>query len=195
MRKRLAIGLVLAGLLLMAWAGIAFAASVGVVDDAFQPRSITVAAGESVTFSNSGQSPHTATADDGSFNTGTIEPGTSATVKLDQPGKYPYFCRFHGGPGGSGMSGVITVTGKAAGGTGGTGGAGGGTTGGTAGGTAGGAAGGTATAGGNTTGGTGGAASGTGNSLPQTATPLPLIAVAGAVLLGAGLWLGFRRHA
>ncbi len=184
MRQRLTLALGIAGVVLVALTGIAFAANVRVVDNAFQPGSITVAAGESVTFSNSGQSPHTATADDGSFNTGTIEPGASATVKFDQPGKYPYFCRFHGGPGGSGMSGVITVTGSPGGGTGGTG----GTTGST-GGTTGGAADGTASSG------TGGVSSGTGTSLPQTATPLPLIAAGGLVMLGAGLWLGLRRRA
>ncbi|HEX2089696.1 MAG TPA: LPXTG cell wall anchor domain-containing protein, partial [Actinomycetota bacterium] len=92
-------------------------------------------------------------------------------------------CRFHGDPGGSGMAGVVVVTG-----------AGGGTGGATGGGTAGGNAGGTG-------GGTGGAAgeaasnTGTGQVLPQTASPLPLIGVAGAVLLGSGLWLGFRRRA
>ena len=177
MRKQLSAIFVIVGTLTMASAGIALAANVNMVDDAFQPASITVAAGESVTFANSGESPHTATADDGSFDTGTIDPGASATVKFDTPGKYPYFCRFHGDPGGSGMAGVVTVTG-AGGGTGGTGGAGG------AGGTTGGAA-----------NGSGGTASASGSGpLPQTATPLPFIAAAGAVLLGAGLWLGSRRR-
>ena len=171
MRKRLATIFIVVGTLTMASAGMALAANVNVVDDAFQPASITVAAGESVTFANSGESPHTATADDGSFDSGTIDPGASATVKFDTPGKYPYFCRFHGDPGGSGMAGVVTVTG-AGGGT-------GGGTGGTAGGTGGGAV---------------ADADGAG-PLPQTASPLPFIALAGVVLLGAGLWLGFRRRA
>ncbi|MDP8955695.1 MAG: cupredoxin domain-containing protein [Actinomycetota bacterium] len=180
MRKRLAAALVIAGTVTMASAGIALAASVRMVDDAFQPGSITVAAGESITFTNSGESPHTATADDGSFDTGTVDPGASATVTFDTPGRYPYFCRFHGDPGGGGMAGVITVTG-----------AGGGTGGGNAGGTAGGNAGGT----GGGTGGGGGTGAASGGVLPQTASPLPFIALAGAVLLGAGLWLGLRRRA
>jgi plastocyanin len=174
MRKLAAI-FVVAGALTMLSAGFALAANVDVVDDAFQPASTTVAAGESVTFTNSGESPHTATADDGSFDTGTIDPGQSATVTFDTPGRYPYFCRFHGDPGGSGMAGVITVTG-AGGGTGdGTGGTGGGNAGGT---------------------GEGGVAgTGTGGPLPQTASPLPFIAMTGTVLLGTGLWLGLRRRA
>ncbi|HEX8098610.1 MAG TPA: cupredoxin domain-containing protein [Actinomycetota bacterium] len=182
MRNKLAAALIIAGVLTLGTAGVALAAGVKVVDNDFQPGSISVAAGETVTFTNSGGSPHTATADDGSFDTGTIQPGSSATVTFDKAGKYPFFCRFHGGPGGSGMSGVITVTGAAGGNT-------GGGSGGTAGGTAGGSAGGTT---GGTAGGTGAS---TGGALPQTATPLPLIAAAGALLLGAGLWLGLRRRA
>ena len=178
MRKRLSAIFVIVGTLTIASAGIALAANVNAVDDAFQPASITVAAGESVTFANSGESPHTATADDGSFDTGTIDPRASATVKFDTPGKYPYLCRFHGDPGGSGMAGVVTVTGAGGGTGGGTGGTGG-TTGGTAGGTDGGAV----------------ADAGGAGPLPQTASPLPFIAIAGAVLLGAGIWLGSRRHA
>ena len=181
MRKRLAAIFVVIGTLTLASAGVALAANVNVVDDAFQPASTTVAAGESVTFTNSGESPHTATADDGSFDTGTIDAGQSATVTFDTPGRYPYFCRFHGDPGGSGMAGVITVTGAGGGGTG--GGTGGGNAGGNAAGTGGGTGAGTD------------AGTASGGVLPQTASPLPLIALAGAVLLGGGLWLGFRRRA
>ncbi len=177
--RKLAAVFVVAGALTMLCAGVALAANVNVVDDAFQPASTAVAAGESVTFTNSGESPHTATADDGSFDTGTIDPGASATVTFDTPGRYPYFCRFHGDPGGSGMAGVVVVTGSGGGTGGGTGGTGGGNTAGTGGGTGGG----------------GVADTGAGGPLPQTASPLPFIAVAGAVLLGAGLWLGFRREA
>ncbi|HEV3364004.1 MAG TPA: cupredoxin domain-containing protein [Acidimicrobiia bacterium] len=175
--RKLAAVFIVAGTLTMLSAGIALAANVNVVDDAFQPGSITVAAGESVTFTNSGESPHTATADDGSFDTGTIDPGQSATVTFDTPGRYPYFCRFHGDPGGSGMAGVVVVTGAGGGTGGGTGG-----TGGNAGGTGGGTGGGEV------------ADTGAGGPLPQTASPLPFIAVAGTVLLGTGLWLGLRRR-
>ncbi|MCA1727100.1 MAG: amicyanin, partial [Actinobacteria bacterium] len=60
--RRIAIALVGAGALLVAGAGTALAASVSIVDDEFAPASITVAAGESVTFTNNGDRPHTATA-------------------------------------------------------------------------------------------------------------------------------------
>jgi plastocyanin len=170
--RRIAIGLVAAGALLVAGAGTALAASVSMVDDEFAPASITVAAGESVTFTNNGDRPHTATADDGAFDTGTVDPGSSATVAFETAGTYPFYCQFHGGPGGDGMAGTITVTGDGAGGGGGGGGGGNG--------------------GGNGGGGdTGGAGTG-GTPLPQTATPLPLIAAAGLVVLLAGVVLGRR---
>lgn len=99
--RRLAMGLVLAGGMVVAGAGLAAAAGVTMVDDSFQPSRVTVAAGSSVTFFNHGDSPHTATADDGSFNSGIVDPGASKTVVLRTPGTYTFYCQFHGGPGGS----------------------------------------------------------------------------------------------
>lgn len=167
-------GLALTGTLLLVGAGTALAAGVDLVDDEYSPAQVSIAAGQSVTFTNSGDRPHTATADDGSFDTGALDPGSSATVTLNAPGTYRYYCQFHGGPGGEGMSGVITVTGGGGGGS----------------------------AGGGSAGGNGGepAANPGGSSnqapvLPQTATPLPLIAGAGVAILGLGLFLGRRRLA
>ena len=82
---------------------------VDVVDDAFQPSQITVDAGDEVNWSSSGQNPHTVTADDGSFGSGTLQPGESFSTTFDAAGSFAYFCEFHGGPGGSGMSGVVVV--------------------------------------------------------------------------------------
>jgi LPXTG-motif cell wall-anchored protein len=170
---RVAAGLVLTGTVVLVGTGVALAAGVTMVDDDFNPAQITIASGETVSFTNQGESPHTATADDGSFDTGTVDPGGSASVAFDTPGTYGYYCLFHGGPGGDGMAGVITVTGTG----------GGGSAGGNAGGTGGGD--------GNPQADDGEAAP----ILPQTATPLPLIAGAGVLLLGTGLWLGRRRRA
>jgi plastocyanin len=103
--------LVLIGTLVLASAGIATAASVNMADNEFQPASITVAAGEAITFTNVGSNPHTATSDDGVFDTGTVEAGGTASITLDSAGTYPYYCVFHGAAGGVGMSGTITVTG------------------------------------------------------------------------------------
>lgn len=173
MARRVAAGLILSGGLLMGLVGVAAAAGVSMVDDDFNPSSVTVTPGESITFSNAGESPHTATADNGTFNTGTVEPGASATVSIDAPGTYRYFCRFHGAAGGIGMSGTITVTGGAAEDPGDPAGEAPGDQ----------AGGGVATTG------------GTPPDLPQTATPLPVLAGAGVVLMATGLWVGRRRQA
>ena len=67
-----------------------------IVDFEFTPPDITVAAGTEVTFTNDDTSPHTATADDDSFDTGKLDDGgDSGSVKLDEPGTYSYFCEFH----------------------------------------------------------------------------------------------------
>lgn len=84
-------------------------AGVEVVDDAFQPATITVDAGSEVNWTSTGQNPHTVTADDGSFGSGTLQNGESFSTTLTSAGTFAYYCEFHGGPGGSGMSGVVVV--------------------------------------------------------------------------------------
>jgi plastocyanin len=150
--RKLAFALVAAGALAMGIQA-AIAASVSMVDSAFRPASITVDAGEAITWTNDGDLPHTATADDGSFDTGTLDAGDSGSVTIDEPGTYPYYCKLHGAPGGVGMAGTITVA-EAGGGKGGN------------------------------NGGNGG--------LPQTASPLPLLAATGLVLILGGILLGRR---
>jgi plastocyanin len=81
--------------------------TVSVSDYAFQPAKLTVTAGTRVTFTNHDNTAHTATADNGAFGTGTINPGTSRTVTLRRPGRYPYHCVFH-----AFMTGTITVLAK-----------------------------------------------------------------------------------
>ncbi len=54
--------------------------------------------------------PHTVTADDGSFDSGTLNGGQSFSYTFEQPGEYPYYCALHGAPGGVGMAGTVTVT-------------------------------------------------------------------------------------
>ena len=61
----------------------------------FQPLRIKVKAGGSVTWTNDGKVPHDASAQDGSWSTGEIAPGKSATVKFDKPGTYTYVCKDH----------------------------------------------------------------------------------------------------
>ena len=62
----------------------------------FVPASLTVGQGAGITVTNDDSTAHTATADDGrSFDTGTVAPGSSRTIDLSKPGRYPYHCSIH----------------------------------------------------------------------------------------------------
>ncbi len=61
----------------------------------YKPLRAKVKAGTSVTWTNEGTLTHSATAVDGSWTTGEIAPGQSATVKFDKPGAYTYSCADH----------------------------------------------------------------------------------------------------
>jgi plastocyanin len=86
-------------------------AAVSIVDFAFQPASVEIATGGTVTWTNTGQAPHTVTADDGSFDSGTLSPGATFSQTFATAGTFTYHCNIHpqmtatvivGGPGGSG---------------------------------------------------------------------------------------------
>jgi plastocyanin len=83
---------------------------VNIVDSAFADPAISVGVGTTVTWTHVGNLPHTVTADDGSFDSGTLQRGATFSLTFDQPGTNAYYCRFHGGPGGLNMSGTIVVT-------------------------------------------------------------------------------------
>ena len=68
---------------------------VDIVEFLYEPEEVTVAAGTTVTWTNQDKAPHTSTARDESFDTGTLKKGDSGEVVLDAPGTYEYFCRFH----------------------------------------------------------------------------------------------------
>ena len=61
----------------------------------YKPLRAKVKVGTAVTWTNAGKLPHSATAFDGSWTTGEIAPGQSATVKFDKPGTYTYSCTDH----------------------------------------------------------------------------------------------------
>jgi plastocyanin len=62
---------------------------------AFQPATITVARSTTLTFTNHDQTAHTATSRITGFDSGTIDPGKSATITVKKPGTYTYYCQFH----------------------------------------------------------------------------------------------------
>jgi plastocyanin len=82
---------------------------VEMTDFQFSQPTLTVQVGATVRWVNNGTKKHSATADDGSFNTGLFDPGQSFAITFDTPGEFRYFCELHGGPGGQGMSAVIIV--------------------------------------------------------------------------------------
>jgi len=78
--------------------------TIDIIDFAFSNGSMTIEAGTTVTWVNQGAVNHTATANDGSFDTDTIAPGGSASVTFDTPGTFSYFCEIH-----PNMTATITV--------------------------------------------------------------------------------------
>lgn len=62
---------------------------------AFNPNSLTAPVGTTVTWTNNDSAPHTATARDGSFDTGQMAQGESKSVTLNTAGTFEYFCAVH----------------------------------------------------------------------------------------------------
>jgi plastocyanin len=83
----------------------------------FSAPTITIPAGQYVTWRNADVTTHTATSDTNispAFNTGSVTQGSSATVYFGTAGTYYYHCQFHGVSGngtapGTGMVGTIIV--------------------------------------------------------------------------------------
>jgi plastocyanin len=78
--------------------------AVAVESFAYSPQRIEVAAGQKVTWTNRDPAPHTVTAEDGTFDSGTMEPGGTFSAVFDDPGEYRYICSLH-----PGMEGVVVV--------------------------------------------------------------------------------------
>jgi plastocyanin len=63
--------------------------------NSFQPGNLQLAAGSSVIFTNLDRIAHTATARDGSWDTGLLGQGDSWEVVFSEPGVYEYYCIPH----------------------------------------------------------------------------------------------------
>jgi len=84
--------------------------NVSVIDDAFNPVSLTIPAGTMVMWRNNGNSQHTVTSGSpsnagGLFDSGLLGNGATFQHMFNDRGTFPYFCRVHG----SIMSGTIVV--------------------------------------------------------------------------------------
>jgi plastocyanin len=68
---------------------------VDIDDHAFDPAQRNIAPGTRVMFINNDTEPHTATADNGLFDTGELEPGDSSWVSFEGAGTVTYHCELH----------------------------------------------------------------------------------------------------
>lgn len=72
----------------------------------YDPNDVTVAAGTTVIWTNTGAVAHTVTSDDGtSFDSGNLDPQATFSFTADAPGTFTFHCTFH-----PWMTGTLTVT-------------------------------------------------------------------------------------
>jgi plastocyanin len=71
---------------------------------AYAPNPISIAPGGTITWTNNDTESHTSTGDDGSWNSGTINPGASFNRTFPNAGTFTYHCTIH-----PGMIGTVTV--------------------------------------------------------------------------------------
>jgi plastocyanin len=139
--------------------------SVTIKDFSFSPASITVNVGEAVTWTNSGPTAHSATATDGSFDTGVFPKGQSRSHTFQEAGTFSYICTPH-----PQMKGTVRVLAASSGGGGGSGGGGD-------------SGGGTASGSSDTSGST---ATGSGAALPNSGADAGALALLGLLLIALG---------
>jgi plastocyanin len=92
------------GATLVVGTALAADAAVAISGFAFAPASVSVSVGDSVTWTNGDGVGHTATADDASFDTGTIAGGGTDSVTFATAGTFAYHCSIH-----PAMTGTVTV--------------------------------------------------------------------------------------
>lgn len=80
--------------------------AVDIVDFTFSPQVLEVPVGTTVTWTNSDTSQHTATANDGTFDSGVLAQGDSFSFTFETAGTFDYFCEVH-----PNMTAQIVVTG------------------------------------------------------------------------------------
>lgn len=149
----------------------AASASVTISDFKFTPDTVTVNEGDTITWTNDGPTVHTATAEDGSFDTGILRKGESGSATFTQAGTVNYLCQPH-----PNMQGKVVVQAASAG--------------------SGDGSGGSTDTGSDDSGGIAGETTGSddGSGLPSTGGETLSILLLGAATLGFGLLLRRRRE-
>jgi plastocyanin len=61
----------------------------------FQPTSLKIHAGTTVTWSNLDQEPHTVVSDSGLFRSSALDTKDTFAFKFDKPGTYRFLCSIH----------------------------------------------------------------------------------------------------
>ncbi len=148
------------------------ALAVEIKDFAFHPASVTVNVGDTITWTNQDTAPHTATANDGSFDTGNLNKGQSGSHTFTKAGTFAYICSIH-----PNMKGTVTVL--AAGSSGGGGSSSGSSSGSGSGGTS------SSSGSGTSSSGTSSASSGS-SSLPHTGLDIAVLVFIAMCLSGSG---------
>jgi plastocyanin len=80
------------------------AGAVRIADFAFAPDALSTEVGQSVKWTNQDSTPHTVTADDGAFDSGSLARGKEFSFAFDQAGTHAYHCNIH-----PNMKGTVTV--------------------------------------------------------------------------------------
>jgi amicyanin len=97
--RRGALALLLAALVLFLLGSIELARAatqtVTIANFAFSPATVTVTAGDTITWTNDDAIVHTATSATGAFDSGDLAPGDSYSVTFTTAGTYDYFCTPH----------------------------------------------------------------------------------------------------
>lgn len=88
---------------------IAASHAVSIIDFGYTPASVTVQAGDTVIWTNTGQAVHTVSADNGSFDSGTLLSGRTFAMMFSTPGTFAYHCNVH-----PSMHGTVVVQAAAA---------------------------------------------------------------------------------
>ncbi len=70
----------------------------------FEPATITINVGDTVTWRNTDDVPHTSTSEDEVWDSGALAAGEEFSFTFEEAGTYPYFCEFH-----PGMEGTVVV--------------------------------------------------------------------------------------
>jgi plastocyanin len=69
--------------------------TVQITDSAFGTSVLTVQVGDTVTWTNADDRPHTVTGQDGSFDSGNLDEGGTFSFTFTAPGTFAYLCQYH----------------------------------------------------------------------------------------------------